>query len=435
MFSADTVRRLGPTKDADCGCGGDCGPCSANFGSGLIEAASGTRPSAADVEGAGGMRYSPGPVGEGILSGRRPRQPIAWWFVDEDDVGVREPCVDVGGPHLRPPEWKDLHTDVRACISLEYDGWALPETDCCELSVQPWHPAIGTGRPELKRPIDCPEMTVEQGLRTEARSLHSDNRHVAEAGGKNPTTPTTEMRALVGAGIHVLLENLDIVQWLWCRIRAWTPFEVLRYSAEDGEWLNVALEERYYTRNFGYINGVPLVSFVDWYWACLEGLLRLRGGSLGWHLTWVDKPESGSNPNATAWAFSYAGGRVLADGSVGVIWPTEHPNWLGRADAFARGGVEAMCAASQVPSTLLHELVHVCAGGYGGKHKDFQFDDELYAQTCWDEPRMAATMFRWAIAQRYPCILEDPTCARYPEDQFFARSQGAAPQLFGGSGG
>ena len=451
MFSADTVRRLGPTKDADCGCGGDCGPCSANFGLGVHPIPSGSTVTEASVMQLGATSATPagsarntlgstpwtelrppeGPLANELAGGEH--RPISWWYYEDGaNIEVREPCTDDGPPYFELPSVLDVHSSVRECMLLAHGTrttWPSHD-DCCDLSSQAQGPKFDDPRPELTRSRDCPVITLEQGLRAEAMLTARDNRHAEDAGGQNATTPSPAMRAMVGAGIHMLLANIDIVQWVWCRIRDWTPDSFERWHDANQEFVNVGLEERYVMRTVGFVGGFPVVTFDDWYWSCLEGLLRLRAGTLGWHVTWVDKSASSGNEDALAWAFSYAGNRVLSDASVGVIWPTEHDDWIARAIAFKGGGPEALCAASQVASVILHELVHVCAGGSGGRHKDFQHDEGLYAQTCWDEPRMAATMFRWAIVKRYPCILDAVDCGNYSDLSYFARSEGTYRQLF-----
>jgi hypothetical protein len=201
---------------------------------------------------------------------------------------------------------------------------------------------------------------------------------------------------LFGAAVRLLLDNLDIALWATCLVQSWTP-ELGRFQLVD----------------------------------CLSVVLTPgTGGFLPLTVTYVDVPVSG-NPNATMWAFVY-GANSAADGSVGLIIPIGSATWQGQVGSYIGGGDDATCAAIQVAGTILHELIHVCADEVVNPYYVSPFpwtnlDGALHEASsvtspCWDEPRMVATMFYWAMARRYACIGQTSGCGKFLENWRFAHS-------------
>ena len=64
---------------------------------------------------------------------------------------------------------------------------------------------------------------------------------------------------------------------------------------------------------------------------------------------------------------------------------------------------------------IVHECVHLC-------EEDTNPDCDCMKQVCcWEEQRMVESAFQWALAQRYPCLIDAPHCGM-GDDATFASS-------------
>lgn len=124
------------------------------------------------------------------------------------------------------------------------------------------------------------------------------------------------------------------------------------------------------------------------------------------------------------WAFTYIDRGNHK--SIGIVVPVEGSTWIKRIQQWSRGGTEAFCAAVHVASEMLHEMIHIVGDGFNsevvgaddssyptdgvhgseptdnineiGAYHETYFDSNTntnssYDFPCWDEARMAGTMF------------------------------------------
>ena len=126
----------------------------------------------------------------------------------------------------------------------------------------------------------------------------------------------------------------------------------------------------------------------------------------------------------------------------GIIVTIDNIGWRAMIHNWKIGGTSALCAAIKTASLFLHELIHALGDFYknnttsnydrlltsmgfeestGTVHEDNQ--DPSPSVACWDEARMIASIFRWAMAKRYPCLDTVHCCDSFENDRFFAYSK------------
>ena len=279
-----------------------------------------------------------------------------------------------------PPEMVDSAT--RRCFAWEYGKADWPVTDCCP--------------PDNMRTRPCTPPS-----KTEAEAMFA---RLIDGSGWNPAladhaTPSRADEQLLGAALVILFANFDLAVWAACLVKAWSP------------------------EMFG-VNLVP----------SLERLMTLDGsGLLPFGVTWVT-----SLGLASMAAFT----RSIPEEErerLGLVVPIEPDWWTEKSARFAGTDSEdAFCAALQVAGTVLHELIHIIGDDRGAvsagppvigilfgtvtNERGANHEDKSLANPCWDEPRMVATIFRWAVSQRYPCLASSANCSEYGEDWLFAHS-------------
>jgi hypothetical protein len=200
--------------------------------------------------------------------------------------------------------------------------------------------------------------------------------------------PTVEETAFVKAALALLLDNIGVVEWALCQAHSWSPN--FPDPAEVDSQVRCVTE---FLTNGGYA-----VYLIDHFpESCEDG----GPGALG----------SATND------FSMGGG--FGDiPNPGPVMPIAASYWVEARNAYEAGGANGLCALIQLASSLLHETVHVC-------QKDTIASGECTgSDCCWEEQRMAQTMFQEAMSQPYPCLLDRdlaPDCT-IGEDDDFAKS-------------
>jgi len=357
-----------PLEDADCGCGTTCGTCSANFGLGAMAPAP--------------LPDAVWQVGPGAGIGAQPVQDAR--------------CKYTLWPITLPP-FEELDDPTRLCFSRitpgGFGGWPQfdwPKTNCC--------PVDNTVKRDCQAPTEI-DALIGSLIVPDLDNAHWDDElsNVLAEG-----TPDEVDKLLFGAGVRVLLANLDIAHWTSCLVGHWSP-----------EVVASALNR------------------------CVRTLTTPNAtGHLPVHVTWATLPAQG-NVDASMWAFT----RLVPadDGTLGWIVPLESDTWQGWLNKWeSTDETSRFCAAVEVAGTLLHELIHICADdhdtGYmppqawaehnwtGAQHED----KVKVPEPCWDEPRMVATTFWWSMVHRYPCLRGTQPCGRYANPARVAHSRPGA---------
>ena len=295
------------------------------------------------------------------------------------DIGAQpiqdEPCPYTLWPITLPP-FRELDGPTRVCFSgtspTGGGAWPTldwPKTDCC--------PVDNTIKGDCEAPSET-DAYIGSMIVPDLDNAHWNDGNSNAAG---EGFPDWTDRVLFGAGVRVLLANRDIANWATCLVGQWSP-----------EVVGGALDR------------------------CIQKLTTPTStGHLPLHVSWATVPGDG-NLNASMWAFT----RHLPadDGTLGWIVPLESNTWAGWRNKWGEGGIDAFCAAVEVAGTLLHELIHICADhhdtGYESPYKwenargAYHEKKAAVPEPCWDEPRMVATTFWWAMVQRYPCLRGTP---------------------------
>ena len=323
--------------------------------------------------------------------------------IDFAPTGPTKQCPDFQRTIELPP-FLQLAAATQMCFSAEYGKRAWPDTDCCP-------PELGHA---LGVPRQCVAPTAAQAA-VGARLIPNYANRYAQDPNKfdpnctRPQAPTGEDEQFFGAAVAVLVDNLDIAEWVVCQVASWSK-ELDGYD-ELGTHSVVAAFQQLTT--------------------------PARSGHFPIHVTYVDHPCADEKGNeSTAWAFTLR--QPAWDGTLGVILPIGHSHWIEQRDRYIRDGRSAFCSTVDYAGIILHELIHVLADGHvnpsyrhrwgswsnsaGALHDepDGQFDDPN-VWPCWDEARMVATMFYWAMDQRYTC-LGVGSCSKYSDTWRFAHS-------------
>jgi hypothetical protein len=201
--------------------------------------------------------------------------------------------------------------------------------------------------------------------------------------------PSRSDRELFYASLALLLDNWDLARWAVCHVNAWSP----------------------------EMRGLKMVDE-------LEALLQRDAvGVSSLSVTFVSA-SGGNNEYATMWAFTKS--IPTADKTLGFIVPVNDPgeSWVDHLENYQDNTPDnfRLCVLVEIAHNILHEMIHIIGDEYsdgdlprhpeigypatsrGATHIDITKD----VSSCWDECRMIATMFAWAMSQRYPC-LADPT--------------------------
>lgn len=325
--------------------------------------------------------------GLGLLQPLADRQPI---LGEGPNFGaVRDDCPEALLP-LELPDFMSVDVATMICFFGEGYGLQWPQTDCCP--------------PDMAKRPDCVAPTYQEAWDAHWLIPNMQNRYADEIPDA-AQEPTPLDQLLFGAALRMLLDNLDIARWATCLVQSWSP-ELGRFALLD----------------------------------CVTGLLTADStGIFPLTVTYVDVPVTG-NTSATMWAFTRL--EPASDGSVGLIIPIGSTTWTDQVAAYVGGGDDGTCAAIQVAGTILHELIHVCADGVVNPHYVNPFpwtgeagalhEDRTVKSPCWDESRMVATIFFWAMARRYGCVravgtigspaYSETECSKYAEVERFAHS-------------
>ena len=339
------------------------------------------------------------------------------------------PCACPSGdpPYFPMPDFSKVHIVTQLCFAVQFGDAEWPETCCCA--------------PPLNQSTDCSPPSEEDCDRMismiPCREWTAQDRDVRAAVG------TASDQQLFGAAVAILLKNLDVVLWLSCLVQNWSP----------------------------ELKGLNLSQLI------LQLLTVDESGRLPLTVSYVQRH---SIYGAHMWAYTLAGqsdicpmvirGSRLREPNqegicrVGIIIPINNINWTRRTAKWQLGGSGAFCAAIQVASELLHEIVHIIGDGYSsgevGAEDDTLYptysgygadsshnineigayhervpdpsdpgDDMDFPIPCWDEARMAGTMFLWAMSQRYTCLTSNTGCGNMDDPMYFAYSTGTLCQL------
>lgn len=361
---------------------------------------------------------------DGEVGGAPWQPPVEWYTSSTGFVpDYRIPAVDIGRPRdpwphpppapatplwplvpgrLRPchvfgatiplPSFQDVDIVTQICFALEYGDTGWPDTDCCP--------------PALNLTVTCDPPTLAECLTMSLRVPEHDFDSTVDV---TATSPAQYDRQIFGAGMAVLIENIDIARWAICLAQSWSS-EVPAVALPSG----LSLLDR--------INEILTVG---------------SDGSFPMNVTYVTDSADGAN----MWA--YCDWQVPSDG-VGVIISISDQWWIDRVVRWRHGGDSAFCAATQIAATILHELVHI-AGDVAYDKCQLEQPTTLHEPTpsprqtcpdtvlypCWDEARMVETIFIWAMAKRFPCLGATPEGTCMPEDRFFAYSAPTQDQLLG----
>ena len=327
-------------------------------------------------------------------------------------LGTSCECPGGDGPYFPLPDFQQIHVVTRLCFILQYGDAEWPDTCCCP--------------PPLNATPDCsPPSLVECAWMVNAipcREWDVTDGDPAIL----PKRPTIHDQQLFGAGVAILIKNLDVILWLLCMVQNWSP-------------------------EFSGVKKIAASRLI------LQLLTDQAHGQLPWTVTYVNRSADG---DADMWAFMYV--RRSSDQTVGLVIPLESSMWIKRVNQWSLGGLEAFCAAVSVASEMLHELVHIVGDGFdsgtrgaedliyptdgihgadpihninevGAYHESYKDPVTGYKKSyglCWDEARMVGTMFLWAMSQRYTCLQSAGYCCRnMGETEFFAYSTSTLSQL------
>lgn len=156
----------------------------------------------------------------------------------------------------------------------------------------------------------------------------------------------------------------DLVEWVACLSAEWSPFD----SSSDLEGC---------IRDFldqGTMSVYLVAGFKVYDTVC--GM----GGPTG--------VATGGFPNG-----------VGPDNRAGPVIPIRMPYWQDRLSVFLTGSdSEALCVVLNLATVLLHEMFHLCEAD---TNPDCNPD---VTECCWQEQRMAASIFAWGMARRYTCL-------------------------------
>lgn len=317
--------------------------------------------------------------------------------VDEGGVG-RPFTPTIGGKgsvaRIQLPDFDQVSLATQMCFAEKYRETGWPET--------------GILAPAVKERTDCEPPSDSQiaaaigavgpkGYDWDLSVRIGSTDTVSRTGGHN-VIPTFGDVRLFGSIIALLQENLDLALWAVGLVQNWSP----------------------------EMEGLDLVRLLRWM------LTPDYAGDLPFGVTYVDSAYTDGLPtaNATGWAFTCA--RPTVDGDVGVILPVrrEDQDWMEHwLPMMEEGGGKALCATAAASSVVLHEFIHILGdhwnhleGKYttnpssweeggadllGSDHEedDDPSDPKYIRYPCWDECRMVASLWTWALSQRYPYLV------------------------------
>jgi len=324
----------------------------------------------------------------------------------ESGIGF-EVCGVNFGPFMETPAFTDVAPATQACFTVHYGHEDWPSAPCCP--------------PALKEATECSIPTLWDVLDVLFHLPTREYEPIDDSDKTVSATATLDDEALLAAGIQVLMDNLDIVTWAACLVQSWSP----------------------------EIWGLDLVGGLT------DLLTRKDDGGFKFSKSWVESADNG----AGMWAKTYD--IPFSDGGVGLNIPIAAGTiWSGIRLGWDAGGEDAFCATFQVAAEVLHEMVHIVGDGHDSGVESaavifYELDlkgppdlpgvsHEVGAKApCWDECRMVATMFLWAMSQRFPCLvpsvlnLHDPEaeslskCSGMSNAKYFAYSQSTLAQLCG----
>ena len=210
------------------------------------------------------------------------------------------------------------------------------------------------------------------------------------------TRSSTTDEQFVDAALALILENLDLVEWVICLACTWVP-DILP----------------------GVVgNPVPdPQAVID----CV--LTDLAGGAkiylVDRRYAWDPVDLRMETDPAMGWATTVGPGWDRA-----VVIPVGRTEWEAARDEYligASSGVpnaRSLCMLAAMAQNIIHELLHLCA-------PPAVSDD---ANQCWAVQNMAAISFMWALAQRYPCLQTEGCCPK-AGDRYFMTSEPDVPSF------
>ena len=180
----------------------------------------------------------------------------------------------------------------------------------------------------------------------------------------------------------VLLDNLDLVDWIACLFYGETSHDSSVFE------------------NLGEIFGVA-GSVAE----CLTE--KIQGKAPDVTIRFTHDSGSGdfwASPNPVT-------GGTIHIPITGKVWQT---NYVEKYKNAAPGSADQFCIVADLAATLLHELVHSCltAGSADAPGGD---DDPNLRSTSY----LIENNFRWALGQRYPCLCPTSNCGFYYDDRLW----------------
>jgi hypothetical protein len=266
----------------------------------------------------------------------------------------------IGEDVITLPPFSAVFPATRRCFELEYgqsDHW--PSTPCCP----PLRKSV-PGCAPLTQVMPPIEPTTNAALARLAAN---------PVVGITPAPPWD----LVYSALGILRDNADIVEWALCLVGNYSPDLGLPAGWADAVMGLVMDESKYFVMAVGsFGSGASAGAFSRHtnpgpHRGKVGLVIPFQGAA------WVpSQPPPPPAPNRPTWGNTW---RATPDGS--------------------------FCTAVSVAGELLHEMVHIEGNpihGLGGAiHRPTpQFVCGGNAMPCWEETRMVASLFRWAMLQR-----------------------------------
>ncbi len=313
----------------------------------------------------------------------------------------RDPCA-FGSPfykRLEPPPFGDVAFYTQDCFTNGHmmvfvdglgGGPTWPPEDCdapcilieglpCDIPVpDPSVPQMQIEVPDLAHPYIQSTINYYSGV--------------------NAVIPLTRWskndEKFAAAAVALLLENIDLVEWVVCLACTWTPDRIPGVAGDPIPDVQAVVD-----CVLNDIAGGAKIYLVDrtTRWDAMTGTMVLDG-AMGW-----------ATPG------------LPGQWDRAVILPTGRFEWEQARDQYLLGlnsgvpNARSLCMVAALAETILHEIMHLCAG--------VAADD---ANQCWAVQNMAAISFMWALAQRYPCLQTEGCCPK-AGDRYFMTSEPDVP--------
>ncbi|MEQ1504808.1 MAG: hypothetical protein ABMB14_21415 [Myxococcota bacterium] len=226
------------------------------------------------------------------------------------------------------------------------------------------------------------------------------------------STFDTDWLRMVKYAWAVLYENVDLVEWVACRIYgeqavagpATTDYVLGALLVPDPLW--VALGSAWFGRRTSLAQ-------------CLSE--KIRGMEPDITIRFLSHISSNG---AASLAFGRDGflttGRAIRIGWCGYAWSMLYD---AKFKAAAAQPAERFCIVVDLAASLLHELVHTCNGTNEGLDLGSDGDDPRECTTTY----LTENAFRWAMSRRYPCLADTANCGFYTDNRMWVSDSTTYP--------